>query len=68
MSIEAHPNIQAVGFTMDINSSMKRWLRGDAEQLYKTILSNDELKMLVVNFVVDISTRIDKIVETERRK
>jgi len=68
MSKEDHPNINAVWFAMKINDSMVECLRGDAGKLLFEILGDEELKVMLVDFVANASTRIDKIVETERRK
>jgi hypothetical protein len=63
MSIEAHPNIQAVAVNVDILTSIERNLRGKGLKKKERILSDEKIKNLIINFMVDISTRIDEIVE-----
>jgi len=61
MNVEAHPNIQAVAFTMDIMYSLEKNLRGDALEKKDLVIGDDSLAELITNFVVDVSTRIDEI-------
>lgn len=68
MSIENHPNIHAVWFTLNINDAMVKHLRGDANQFLNEIVGNEELKMLLVDFVANVSTKIDEIVEAEKKE
>jgi hypothetical protein len=63
MSIEAHPNIQAVAVNVDLITSIERNLRGNGLKQKERVLADEKIKNLIINFVVDISTRIDEIVE-----
>lgn len=58
MSIENHPNIHAVGMTMDITSSLMHRLRGDAAEVpigeIFTLLHEE-----IQDFVVNVSTKLD---------
>lgn len=63
MSIEAHPNIQAVAVNVDIFTSIERNLRGKGLKYKERVLADEKLKNIIVNFIVDLSTRIDETVE-----
>lgn len=63
MSIKAHPNIQAVALTTDILSSIEKNLRGKGLKYKREIVTDEKLKEILVNAVVDISTQIDYIVK-----
>ena len=65
MSKENHPNIQAVALTMDILKSIGKHLRG-AGRGYACAMINDDIKKLIEDFVVDVSTTIDEIVEQKQ--
>ena len=69
MSLEDHPNIHAVGFSVDITTSLRKHLRGKAlENLEKKELAigDEKITNLIVDFVADISTRLDEIVEERK--
>ena len=71
MSLEDHPNIHAVGFSVDITTSLRKHLRGKAlENLEKKELAigDEKITNLIVDFVADISTRLDEIVEERKWK
>jgi len=68
MSKEAHPNIHAVGLTVDIFRSIDNRLRGDGDNYKKIIMGNKELGKKITDFVVDISTKIDEIVEETHKE
>lgn len=59
MSVERHPNIHAVGFTMDIFSSFKDRLRGPAAALVNRQAAMTILSEEITNFIVKVSTRLD---------
>ena len=61
MNVEAHPNIQAVQFTMDIMYSLDKTLRGDALSIKDSILTDDKLSKMIEDFVVNVSIRVDEI-------
>jgi len=63
MSIEAHPNIQAVAVNVDILTSLEKNLRGEGLKQKERVLADEEIKKMIVNFMVVISTRIDEIVK-----
>lgn len=63
MNVEAHPNIQAVQFTMDIMYSLDRTIRGDALSKKDSILIDDKLATMIEEFVINVSTRVDEITE-----
>ena len=65
MSEELHPNINAVGLTTDIISSIEKWLRNEGKELGKEVLSNDNIKQYIIDFSANISTEIDNIVEAK---
>lgn len=67
MSKEAHPNIQAVGFTTDILGSIEKWLRGGGKRYSADVMGDKKLNEIIVDFVVDVSTRIDEIVGEKGR-
>jgi|GEM_PF-5935848 len=60
MSIENHPNIQAVAFSMDILNSIRKNLRGKAKSREDEVF--DGVQDLIVDFVADVSTKIDEVV------
>jgi len=65
LSIENHPNIQAVQFTIDILESIKKNLRGLAGE--DSRYSSEVMRQInngqeIVEFVSEISFRIDEIV------
>ena len=65
MSLENHPNIHAVQFTMDILESIKKNLRGiagDDPRYSSEVMRRINDDQEIVEFVADISTRIDDIV------
>ena len=68
MSIEAHPNIHAVGLTMDIFEVIDNRLRGDGDDYKKKIMGNNEIGKKIRDFVVDISIKIDEIVEETHKE
>ncbi len=68
MSIEAHPNIHAVGLTIDVIQSIDNRLRYDGDDCKKIIMGNKELEKKITDFVVDISVKIDEIVEETHKK
>lgn len=63
MSREAHPNIHAVGFTVDIIDSFVNRVRGQASVEFH---SGDKSRVLsclhdeIVNFVTRVSENLDK--------
>ena len=62
MSIEAHPNIQAVAVTCEWTESIRRNLRGGAKGMENEVM--EKLEPDIVDAMVKISTKIDEIVET----
>ena len=68
MSLEAHPNIHAVGLTMDIIQSIDNRLRGDGDDYKKIIMGNKEIGKKITDFVVDISIIVDEIVEGKHKE
>lgn len=73
MSMEVHPNIHAVQFTMDILESIKNNLRGKAaKQPMKgdvmRAVHGDQGSNIVVNFAAEMSTLVDDIVSGKKRK
>jgi len=68
MSLEAHPNIHAVGLTMDVIQSIDDRLRYDGDDCRKIIMADKELEKKIRDFVVDISVKIDEIVEETHKK
>jgi hypothetical protein len=73
MSIEVHPNIHAVQFTMDILESIKNNLRGKAaKQPMKgdvmRAVHGDQGSNIVVNFAAEMSTMVDDVVSGKKRK
>lgn len=62
MSEEAHPNIHAVGLTVDILSSIENRLRNKGKEHKNEITSNEDVKREIVNFVASISCLSDDIV------
>jgi hypothetical protein len=71
MSEENHPNIQAVQLTMDIMESIKKNLRGRAEDPRMSSKVMHRIRAIksgtcsneIVDFVADISTLIDNVIE-----
>jgi malonyl CoA-acyl carrier protein transacylase len=64
MSIENHPNLHAVGMTVDITSSLMNRLRGKAaEQPVADVLGL--LKEDIQDFVVKVSTKLDETFQNE---
>ncbi len=61
MSVEAHPNLHAIQFSLDIVEALDRAKRGEAAQ-QPTLLDN-EVRDRIVNFVADISTYLDEKME-----
>lgn len=68
MSKEAHPNIHAVGLTVDIIQSVDNRLRGDGGDYKKIIMGNKDINKKITDFVVDISVKIDEIMEEKGKK
>jgi len=68
MSVENHPNIHAVGLTVDIIQAIDNRLRRDGDDYKKIIMGNNEIGEKIADFVVDISTKIDEIVEEMHKK
>lgn len=66
MSIENHPNIQAVAVTADIIESIRTNLRGKGPDIKNEITGDKIINNLLVGFIVDVSTRIDELVEGEK--
>ena len=62
MSEEAHPNIHAVGLTVDILSSIENRLRNKGKEHKNEITLNEDVKREIVNFVASISCLSDDIV------
>jgi len=60
MSIENHPNIHAVALSLDIQTSIRKHLRGKAKGRENEVF--EKLKDLVIDFVADVSTKIDEVV------
>lgn len=58
MSKKTHPNIHAVGLTTDIIDAIGKRLRGKGRQ-YASDMRNERIKILITDFVVDVSTEID---------
>lgn len=65
MNKEAHPNIQAVGLTIDIVKSIEKRLRGKGGEQKKKVMSDESISNEIANFVVCISCKIDNIVEDD---
>lgn len=65
MSKENHPNIQAVALTCDIINSVKKHLRGKGKEHEIFVMSDGDIGNKICDFVVDISTTIDKLVENK---
>jgi len=63
MSEEAHPNIHAVGLTVDILSSIEKHLRNKGKEHKKEIITNEDVNREIVNFVASISCLSDDIVK-----
>lgn len=63
MSKDAHPNINAAGLTVDIITSMINYLRDGGKKHKQKIISSEEIKNEIIDFVACISCKIDKIVE-----
>lgn len=63
MSKEAHPNIQAVGLTIDIIKSIEKRLRDKGLKQKKKVMGDESISNEIANFVVCISCKIDHIVE-----
>lgn len=60
MSLENHPNIHAVGMTIDVTDIIRKRLRGDAaEKEFGDILP--ELSDDIQDFVLCISCKLDKM-------
>ena len=59
MSIENHPNIHAVGFTVDIIESFQARLRGEAAKDQQRAF--EVLNTKIVTFVSDISEDLDRM-------
>lgn len=60
MSIENHPNIQAVALSVDIQTSIREHMRGKAKESENEVF--DGITDLIVNFVADVSTKLDELV------
>lgn len=61
MSVEAHPNINAAGFTQAIISAFYKYLRGPATVEPGSVhVAGDILHNEVVDFVVKVSEKLDK--------
>lgn len=67
MSEENHPNIHAVGFTVDLLNSIKKRLRNKGETYKKDIMSDEDIKEKIIDFIADISSTIDEIVEVKEK-
>ena len=68
MSLEEHPNIHAVGLTMDILQALATRLRRDGDDCKKIILGNKEIEKIIMDFVVHISVKTDEIVGETHKK
>lgn len=68
MNKDAHLDIQADGLTMDIFQAIDNRLRRDGDDYKKIIMGDKELREKIKDFVVDISTKIDEIVEKTNKK
>lgn len=66
MSEENHPNIHAAGFTTDLLVSLVKRLRNEGEKNKKEIMSDNEIKDKIVDFVSELSLTIDEIVECKK--
>ena len=66
MSEESHPNIHAVGLTVDIWSSIENRLRNKGKEYKKEIMANEDVKREIVNFVASISCLSDDIVNNKQ--
>ena len=66
MSLEAHPNINAVELTIDILQSIDKHLRGKGPNIKNEITGDKIINNLLVGFIVDVSTHIDELVEGKR--
>lgn len=66
MSKKNHPNIQPIAFTMDIIKSIRTHLRGKGPDIKNEITGDKIISNLLIDFVADVSTRIDEIVEREK--
>ena len=66
MSIKNHPNIQAIAVTADIIQSIRTHLRGKGPDIKNEITGDKIITDLLVDFVADVSTRIDELVEGKR--
>lgn len=60
MSKENHPNIHAIQVTVELIESIKNNLRGKADKHKKEVMSKID-NMIIVDFMADLSTEIDKI-------
>ena len=67
MSEENHPNIQAVGFTVDVIESFRKHIRGKALELFNSEGMEGKQRVLkvltekaIVDFVTDLSVALDK--------
>lgn len=63
MSIEEHPNIHAVQVTLNLIDSIDNNLRGKAGVHKMEVMSKIHDSRILVNFMADLSTEIDKICE-----
>ena len=62
MSKSEHPNIQAAALTVDIWVSIEKHLRNKGKEHKKEIMTNEDVKREVINFVTTISCLSDDIV------
>lgn len=59
MSVENHPNLHAVGLTLDISNALIHRVRGEAAEVpFAEILKT--LEQEIQDFVVGISIKLDK--------
>lgn len=63
MSKEDHPNIHAVKVTLELIDSVNNNLRGEAGKHKMEVMSKIHDSMILVDFMADLSTEIDKICE-----
>ena len=65
MSILAHPNVHAIGLTVDIIEALRHRLRGRAARIpFSRVL--DLVEGDLQHFVVDLSIKLDEAFDNER--
>ena len=62
MSVEAHPNLHAVQFTVEIIEALERAKRNEGAKMGFAV--NNDIRDLIISFVADVSTAMDVAVET----